>query len=73
MEYHVTYEYSLADDPDNYIVMVPSQLVHAAPSNIAPVLLPEFIRIVILQRSPQIANIRCLRILRPTPPDSVQE
>ncbi|WP_454805997.1 hypothetical protein [Paraburkholderia fungorum] len=73
MEYHVTYEYSLGDAPDNYIVTVPSQLVRDVPSNIAPVLLPEFIRNVILQRSPQMANIRRLRVLRPTVPDSPPE
>jgi len=66
MEYHVTYEYSLADAPDDYTVTVSSQLVREIPSNIAPVLLPEFIKNVILQRSPQMANIRRLRILRPT-------
>ncbi|WP_338418659.1 hypothetical protein [Burkholderia multivorans] len=65
MEYHVTYEYSLADAPDDYTVTVSSQLVREVPSNIAPVLLPEFIKNMILQRSPQMANIRRLRILRP--------
>lgn len=68
MEYHVTYEYSLSDAPDDYIVSVPSQLVREVPSNIPPVLLPEFIKNQILQRSPRIANIRRLQILRPVSP-----
>ncbi|WP_321885386.1 hypothetical protein [Burkholderia cenocepacia] len=65
MEYHVTYEYSLSDAPDDYIVTVPSQLVQEVPNNIPPVLLPEFIKNQILQRSPRIANIRRLQIVRP--------
>ncbi|MBA9947208.1 hypothetical protein D7207_27435 [Burkholderia cepacia] len=65
MEYHVTYEYSLCNAPDDYIGTVPSQLVQEVPSNIPPVLLPEFIKSRILERSPQIGNIRRLQILRP--------
>lgn len=68
MEYHVTYEYSLSNAPDEYIGKVPSQLIREIPSNIAPALLPEFIKNLILQRSPQIANIRSLRLLRLVPP-----
>ncbi|MDN8000950.1 hypothetical protein QZN00_27840 [Burkholderia multivorans] len=70
MEYHVTYEYSLTDAPNDYIVTVPSQLVLNIPSNIAPALLPEFIKNVILQRSPQMAGIRRLRVLRQVGPGS---
>lgn len=69
MEYHVTYEYSLSDAPDDYIGAVPSQLVREVPSTIPPVLLPEFIRNQILQRSPQIANVRSLQILRAVSPE----
>jgi hypothetical protein len=63
MQYRVAYEHSLKDRPDDFIVLVPSQLVDDIPANIPRALLPEFITDLILKRSPQIAKIRHLRIL----------
>lgn len=63
MDYRVTYEHSLASAPDNFIVLVPSQLVSDVPENIPRALLPEFLTDLIRQRSPQIGRIRNLRIL----------
>jgi len=63
MDYRVSYEHSLAEDPDNFVVLVPSQLVTDVPANVPRALLPEFIGEVIKQRSPQIGRIRNVRIL----------
>lgn len=63
MDYRVTYEHSLADDPDNFIVRVPEQMVSNVPANIPRALLPEFIAGLVRHRSPQIGKIRNLRIL----------
>jgi hypothetical protein len=63
MEYRVSYEYSLANAPNDYISHVPSQLVDNVPASVPRALLPEFITDLILKRSPQIGKIRYLRIL----------
>jgi hypothetical protein len=63
MEYRVSYEHSLAGEPDDFIAQVPSQLVTDVPANIPRALLPEFIADLIRQRSPGIGRIRNLRIL----------
>jgi hypothetical protein len=63
MEYCVTYEHSLASDPHNFVVRVPSQVVADVPANVPRALLPEFITDLIRQRSPRIGRIRNLRIL----------
>jgi hypothetical protein len=63
MDYRVSYEHSLASAPDNFIVLVPSQLVSDVPASIPRALLPEFLADLIRQRSPQIGRIRNLRIL----------
>ncbi|RKP49105.1 hypothetical protein [Trinickia fusca] len=63
MDYRVTYEHSLATDPDNFIVHVPSQLVSDVPSDIPRALLPEYLTDLIRQRSPQIGRIRNLRVI----------
>ncbi|HGF2963150.1 hypothetical protein QZM53_09865 [Burkholderia multivorans] len=63
MQVHVAYEHSLTDAPDDFIVRVPSQLVDGVPANVPPVLLPEYVTNLILQRSPQIGKIRNLRLL----------
>ncbi|QET31215.1 hypothetical protein L0Z11_04150 [Burkholderia multivorans] len=63
MQVHVSYEHSLTDAPDDFIVRVPSQLIDDVPANIPPVLLPEYVTNLILQRSPQIGKIRNLRLL----------
>lgn len=64
MDYCVSYEHSLKNDPDDFIVHVPSQLINDVPVNIPAALLPEYITDLILKRSPQIGKIRNLRILR---------
>lgn len=43
MDYRVSYEHSLKDAPDEFIVHVPSQLVDAIPANVPRALLPEYI------------------------------
>jgi hypothetical protein len=63
LDYRVTYEYRLLDDPENFIFHVPGQLVSNVPANVPRALLPEFITGLIKQRSPQIGKIRNLRIL----------
>lgn len=63
MDYRIAYEHSLRDNPDEFIVHVPSQLVTDIPANVPRALLPEYIAELILKRSPQIAKIRRLRIL----------
>ncbi|WP_249193184.1 MULTISPECIES: hypothetical protein [Burkholderia cepacia complex] len=63
MQVHVTYEHSLSDAPDDFIVRVPSQLIDDIPANTPPVLLREYLTNLILQRSPQIGKIRNLRVL----------
>ncbi|MBN3777339.1 hypothetical protein G3O06_07180 [Burkholderia sp. Ac-20345] len=63
MDYRVTYEHSLRQVPDDFIAQVASQLITDVPANIPRALLPEYITELILSRSPQIAQIRHLRIL----------
>ncbi|WP_175948099.1 hypothetical protein [Burkholderia pyrrocinia] len=63
MDYRVSYEHSLKNDPDEFIVHVPAQLVEGVPANVPRALLPEYITDLILKRSPQIGKIRRLRIL----------
>ncbi|WP_133647760.1 hypothetical protein [Paraburkholderia flava] len=63
MDYRVSYEHSLQNAPNEFIVHVPSQLVTDVPANVPRALLPEFIVDLIQQRSPQIAKIRNLRLL----------
>ncbi|PRH25553.1 hypothetical protein [Burkholderia multivorans] len=63
MQVHVAYEHSLTDAPDDFIARVPSQLIDGVPANVPPVLLPEYVTNLILQRSPQIGKIRNLRLL----------
>lgn len=63
MDYRVTYEYSLLDDPENFMFQVPAQLVSNVPANVPRALLPEFITGIIKHRSEQIGKIRNLRIL----------
>ena len=63
MDYHVSYEHSLRQAPDDFIALVASQLITDVPANIPRALLPEYIADLILKRSPEIAQIRHLRIL----------
>jgi hypothetical protein len=63
MDYRVSYKHSLKNQPDEFIVHVPSQLVDEIPANVPRALLPEHITDLILKRSPQIGKIRHLRIL----------
>jgi hypothetical protein len=63
MDYRVSYEHSLKNEPDEFIVHVPSQRVEDIPANVPRALLPEYITEMILTRSPQIGKIRHLRIL----------
>ena len=63
MDYRVSYEHSLRNKSDEFIVHVPSQLVEDVPPNVPRALLPEYITELILKRSPQIGRIRYLRIL----------
>ena len=63
MDYRVSYEHSLKNAPDDFIVHVPSQLVEGAPANVPGVLLREYVTDVILKRSPQIGKLRQIRIL----------
>lgn len=64
MDYRVSYEHSLSSAPDNYIVLVPSQLVNDVPATVPREMLPEVIEKLILERSPRIGKIRNLRLLR---------
>lgn len=63
MDYRVSYEHSLKNKPDEFIVHVPSQFVEGVPANVPRALLAEYITDLILKRSPQIGKIRNLRIL----------
>lgn len=63
MNYHVSYEHSLKNEPNAFIVHVPSQLVQDVPANVPRALLPEYITDLILRRSPRMGKIRHLRIL----------
>lgn len=63
MDCRVSYEHSLKNKPDEFIVHVPSQLVDDISANVPHALLPEYITDLILKRSPQIGKIRRLRIL----------
>jgi hypothetical protein len=63
MDYHVSYEHSLASSPEDYIVTVWSQLVEGVPANIPRELLPAFISDLILKRSARIGKIRNLQVL----------
>ncbi|QBQ96926.1 hypothetical protein [Paraburkholderia pallida] len=63
MDYRVSYEHSMKNDPDAFIAQVPSQLVEGIPTNIPRALVPEYITELILSRSPTIGKIRNLRIL----------
>jgi hypothetical protein len=63
MDYRVSYEHSLKNAPDEFIVQVPSQIVEDIPANVPRALLPEYITDLILKRSPRIGKIRYLRIL----------
>jgi hypothetical protein len=63
MDYRVSYEHSLKNRPDEFIVRVPSQLVENIPANVPRALLHEYITELILKRSAQIGKIRHLRIL----------
>jgi hypothetical protein len=63
MDYRVSYEHSLATDPDAFIAHIPSQLVTDVPATVPRALLPEFIADLIRQRSPRIGRIRNLRVL----------
>ena len=63
MDYRVSYEHSLQNKPDEFIVHVPSHLIEAVPANVPRALLPEYITDLILKRSPRIGKIRHLRIL----------
>lgn len=63
MDYRVSYEHSLKNAPEEFIVHVPSQLVEGIPANVPRALVPEYIADPILKRSPQIGKIRNLRII----------
>lgn len=63
MDYRVGYQYSLKNEPDEFIAQVPSQLVEDVPANVPRTLLREYMTELILNRSPEIGRIRYLRIL----------
>jgi hypothetical protein len=63
MDYRVSYEYSLATLPNDFIGKIPSQIVEGVPANVPRALLPEFITDLILKRSATMGKIRLLRIL----------
>ncbi len=63
MDYRVSYEYSLATQPNEFIGKIPSQVVEGVPANIPRALLPEFIADLILKRSASMGKIRLLRVL----------
>ncbi|MCG5078488.1 hypothetical protein [Paraburkholderia tagetis] len=63
MEVRVSYEHSLASAPDEFVVLVPSQVVAHVPANIPRALLAEYVTRLIMERSPSIGQIRNLRLL----------
>ncbi|WP_423758912.1 hypothetical protein [Burkholderia sp. NLJ2] len=63
MDYRISFEYSLRNNPDEFIVHVPSQLAEGVPANMRRALLPEYITELILKRSPQMGKVRHLLIL----------
>ena len=63
MDYRVSYEHSLKNAPDEFIVHVPSQLVQDIPASVPCALVPEYIADLIVKRSAQIGKIRNLRII----------
>lgn len=63
----MSYEHSLANAPDEFIVHVPGQVITDVPATVPRAPLPEFLTDLIRQRSPQIARIRHLRILWAAP------
>lgn len=63
MEYRVSYEYSLASAPHDFIAHVPSQILSDVPPNISRALIPEYVTDLILKRSPHIGKVRNLRVL----------
>ncbi len=63
MDYRVSYEHSLASEPDNFIAKIPSQRVEGVPDNVPRDLLEQVITDLILKRSTRIGKIRNLRIL----------
>ncbi|MFL9921555.1 hypothetical protein PQR75_40635 [Paraburkholderia fungorum] len=62
MDYRVSYGHSLKNDPSEFIIHVPSQLVKDVPANVPHALLPEYAELI-LKRSAQIGKIRRLGIL----------
>lgn len=62
MDYHVSFEHSLASAPDEFIVQVPCQTISDVPASGPHALLPEFITDPIRKRSPKIGRIGSLRI-----------
>jgi hypothetical protein len=63
MEYRVSYEYSLASTPHDFIAHVPLQILSDVPANIPLALIPEYITDLILIGSPHIGKVRNLRVL----------
>ncbi|MFT0170481.1 hypothetical protein ACLKMY_15900 [Paraburkholderia mimosarum] len=63
MEIRVSYEHSLASAPEEFIVLVPSQVIADVPANLPRALLPEYLVNLIVERSPSIGKIRNLKIL----------
>ncbi|MEM5329846.1 hypothetical protein VSR34_25075 [Paraburkholderia sp. JHI2823] len=59
----VSYEHSLASAPEEFIVLVPSQVIADVPANLPRALLPEYLVNLIVERSPSIGKIRNLKIL----------
>ena len=56
MDYRVSYEHSLKNAPDDFIVHVSSQIVEDVPANVPRALLPEYMTDLILKRSRQIGK-----------------
>jgi hypothetical protein len=63
MNYRVTYEHSLQNAPDEFIVQVPVQVVSDVPENVRREELADFITKLILERSPGMGKIRNMRVL----------
>jgi len=63
MDFRISYEHSLASDPNDYVIQVPAQLVDDVLANIPHELLAEFITGILLTRPPKIGKIRHLRML----------
>jgi hypothetical protein len=64
MDIRVSYEHSLASSsPDDFIVLVPSQMICDVPATIPRALLPEYVANLLRERSPSIGRIRNLRVL----------